>query len=237
MHGTYMKTTAIILAAGQGKRMKANCPKQYLLLKEKPVLYYTLKVFEESLIDEIILVVGKNEKEYCITKIIEPYQFKKVNKIVEGGKERYHSVYNGLKEVNNTDYIFIHDGARPFLEQKTIEHLLVEVTKSKACIAGMPVKDTIKIADDKSRVEQTLNRNKVWQIQTPQVFEYYLIKQAYDKLFENEIENMTDDAMVVEQMTGHSITLVEAGYQNIKITTPEDLIIGEAFVNHLVSKV
>lgn len=231
-----MKTTAIILAAGQGKRMNTNCPKQYLLLKEKPVLYYALKTFEESLIDEIILVVGRNELEYCKREIIEPYKFTKIIKIVEGGKERYHSVFNGLKEVKEADYIFIHDGARPFLHKKTIERLFHEVKRTKACIAGMPVKDTIKVVDNKNKVEHTLNRDKVWQIQTPQVFDYNLVKQAYDKLFESQIENITDDAMVVEQMTGHSITLVEAGYENIKITTPEDLIIGEALVDYLYKK-
>lgn len=231
-----MKTTAIILAAGQGKRMNTNCPKQYLLLKEKPVLYYSLKTFQESLIDEIVLVVGKNELEYCKKEIIEPYEFTKIIKIAEGGKERYHSVFNGLKEVKGADYIFIHDGARPFLHKETIERLFEEVKKTKACIAGMPVKDTIKVADNKNKVEQTLNRDKVWQIQTPQVFDYNLIKQAYDKLFESQIENITDDAMVVEQMTGHAITLVKAGYENIKITTPEDLIIGQALADYLYKK-
>lgn len=223
-----MKTTAILLAAGQGKRMGANCPKQYLLLKEKPILYYSLKTLEDSFIDEIILVVGRNEIDYCKKEIIEPYKFSKVNHIVEGGEERYHSVYNGLNAVENTDYIFIHDGARPFLDNKTMETLLSEVQKTKACIAGMPVKDTIKIVNDRKQVEQTPNRNKVWQVQTPQVFAYQLVKEAYDKLFEGEAENITDDAMVVEHMTGHVVTLVEAGYHNIKITTPEDLIIGEA---------
>lgn len=223
-----MKTTAILLAAGQGKRMGANCPKQYLLLKEKPIIYYSLKTLEDSFIDEIILVVGRNEIDYCKKEIIEPYKFSKVKHIVEGGEERYHSVYNGLNIVENTDYIFIHDGARPFLDNKTMEALLSEVQKTKACIAGMPVKDTIKIVNDRKQVEQTLNRNKVWQVQTPQAFAYQLVKEAYDKLFEGEAEKITDDAMVVEQMTGHVVTLVEAGYHNIKITTPEDLIIGEA---------
>ena len=225
-----MKTVAIVLAAGQGKRMKTNCPKQYLLLDGKHVIYYSLKVFEESSVDEIILVVGKNEKEYCEKEIIKRYEFKKVTQIVFGGNERYDSVYNGLQVVDKADYVFIHDGARPFLSKQIISNLYEEVQKTKACVAGMPVKDTIKIVNGKKEVEQSLDRSRVWQIQTPQVFEYQLIKRAYEKLFEQESVNVTDDAMVVEQMMGHKVTLVEASYKNIKITTPEDLEIGECFL-------
>lgn len=225
-----MKSVAIVLAAGQGKRMGMYCPKQYLLLNGKPVIYYSLKAFEESDIDEIILVVGEGEKEYCEQEIINRYQFKKVMQIVSGGSERYHSVYNGLQVVQNAEYVFIHDGARPFLSKQLIEDLFETVRETKACIAGMPVKDTIKLINQKKQVEKSLDRSKVWQIQTPQVFEYQLVKQAYDKLFEQKISDVTDDAMVVERMTGHAVTLVKASYKNIKITTPEDLEIGECFL-------
>ena len=225
-----MKTAAIVLAAGKGSRMKADCPKQYLLLKEKPILYYSLKAFEESCIDEVVLVVGKGEIEYCWKEIVEKYQFKKVTVITEGGKERYHSVYEGLKQMKNVDYVFIHDGARPFVTSQLIAKLLEEVKKYKACVAGMPVKDTIKLVDDRQFVTGTPDRRYVWLVQTPQVFDYNLVCGAYKMLMEGEQNGITDDAMVVEQMTGHPVKLIEADYQNIKITTPEDIMIGENFL-------
>lgn len=229
-----MKTTVILLAAGQGKRMQSKIPKQYLTIEEKPVIYYAIKAFEESILDEIILVVGPGEQDYCQKEIIERYQFKKVVRIVEGGKERYHSVYQGLQAIDNTDYVWIHDGARPFIDYEMIERILKAVIKHKACVAGMPTKDTIKIVDDKKVVTSTPERSNVWQVQTPQAFEYKLIKKAYDLLFleiakEKQI-TITDDAMVVEQMLGFPIQLVEGSYKNIKITTPEDIKIAEVLV-------
>lgn len=227
-----MKTAAVVLAAGKGSRMQAERPKQYLLLKEKPVLYYSLKAFEDSCIDEVVLVVGQGEMEYCQKEIVEKYQFTKVKAITEGGKERYHSVYEGLKKMQNTDYVFIHDGARPFVTSSLIEILLKEVQECKACVAGMPVKDTIKLVDDKQYVTDTPDRKFVWLVQTPQVFDYKLVYGAYQKLMEGEQNGITDDAMVVEQMTGHPVKLIEADYRNIKITTPEDIIIGESFLEN-----
>ena len=194
-----MKNVAIVLAAGQGKRMKSKVQKQYLLIKEKPVLYYTLSAFENSsLISEIILVTGKDEIAYCQKEIVENYGFSKVQKIVAGGKERYHSVYEGIKAIETADYVFIHDGARPFVDGEMIARVCDAVAEYKACVVGMPVKDTIKIADDAGFAEQTPDRRKVWQIQTPQTFEYQLIKGAYEKLLAEEPEGITDDAMVVE---------------------------------------
>lgn len=228
------KAAAIVLAAGQGKRMQADRPKQYLLLKEKPILYYALKAFEGSLVDEVILVTGSGEEEYCRQEIVEKYGFKKVTQIVPGGKERYDSVFSGLNALKNSGlldgYVFIHDGARPFISPELIEKLLEETRVHKACVAGMPVKDTIKIADAEGKVAATPNRELVWQIQTPQVFSYDLILDAYQKLFAQEQIQVTDDAMVLEQMTGHPVWLVKADYQNIKITTPEDLGVAEVFL-------
>ena len=225
-----MKNVAIVLAAGQGKRMKSKVQKQYLLIKEKPVLYYTLSAFENSsLISEIILVTGKDEIAYCQKEIVENYGFSKVQKIVAGGKERYHSVYEGIKAIETADYVFIHDGARPFVDGEMIARVCDAVAEHKACVVGMPVKDTIKIADDAGFAEQTPDRRKVWQIQTPQTFEYQLIKGAYEKLLAEEPEGITDDAMVVETMTDHKVKLVEGSYRNIKITTPEDLDIATIF--------
>jgi 2-C-methyl-D-erythritol 4-phosphate cytidylyltransferase len=232
-----IKTTAIVLAAGQGKRMNTNVHKQYLLIKNKPVLYYSLKAFEDSLIDDVVLVTGKGEAQYCQEEIVEKYGFNKVRAIVEGGRERYHSVYNGIKAIDwDCGYIFIHDGARPFVTEKIIERAYDEVKKSGACIVGMPVKDTIKISDEKGYVADTPSRSLVWQIQTPQCFEKELISRAYGKLILNEGKlidegiSITDDAMVVEYFEKVPVKLVMGSYENIKITTPEDLKIAETLL-------
>ncbi|KSV58587.1 2-C-methyl-D-erythritol 4-phosphate cytidylyltransferase [Acetivibrio ethanolgignens] len=229
------RKAAIVLAAGQGKRMQTDRPKQYLLLKDKPVLYYSLQTFQNSEIDEIILVTGAGEEVYCQQEIVHKYNFSKVKQIVAGGRERYHSVFEGLKalkaaEMPDNGYVFIQDGARPFLTPELIHKLLEETRIYGACVAGMPVKDTIKLVDEEKNVVSTPARELVWQIQTPQVFSYRLVYQAYQKLFQKEKIQVTDDAMVVEQMTGHQIHLVEASYRNIKITTPEDIRIAEAFL-------
>lgn len=224
------KCTAIVLAAGQGKRMGSKVQKQYLEINEKPVLYYSLHTFEQSpLIDEIVLVVGEKQVAYCQDEIVSKYQMKKVKKIVEGGAERYHSVLHGLQEVD-AEYVFIHDGARPFVDKAILKRAFDAVKEYKACVVGMPVKDTIKLSDVDGFVADTPQRNSLWMVQTPQVFETRLIKQAYAKLMEQEYINVTDDAMVVEQMLGEKVKLVEGSYQNIKITTPEDLLIASAFL-------
>ncbi len=230
-------TTAIVLAAGQGKRMQSSIQKQYLLLADKPVLYYSLKAFEDSFVDSVILVVGKGEEEYCQKEIIDKYDFCKISAIVEGGKERYHSVANGLRAISaQTDYVFIHDGARPFITNDILLRALEQVKLNDACVVGMPVKDTVKISDEEGFVEQTPPRARVWQVQTPQVFAFQVVTSAYRKLVEQEAELekqgifVTDDAMVVEYFEKKKVRLVEGSYQNIKITTPEDLNIAESFL-------
>ena len=225
-----MKTTAIVLAAGSGKRMNSKVHKQYLLLKEKPILYYSLKAFEDSVIDEIILVVGEGEIDFCQKDIVERYGIQKVRIIVEGGKERYHSVYEGLKAAGGADYVLIHDGARPFVTQSIIERTLSAVYEYKACVVGMPVKDTIKIIDEDSYAKETPDRSHIWLVQTPQAFSYPLIFDAYSRMLMQEDIGITDDAMVVERMTECKVKLIEGSYQNIKITTPEDLDIAEVYL-------
>ena len=223
---------AVVLAAGRGKRMESSVHKQYLVLHEKPVLYYALKAFEESPVQEIVLVVGKGEIEYCQKEIVEKYGFQKISHIIEGGAERYHSVYCGLKAIKGADYVLIHDGARPFLDEEIIKRNIQAVREYQACVAGMPSKDTVKIVDENDFAVNTPERRFVWCIQTPQVFETALIRHAYFKLMENE-ENetgITDDAMVVERMENCAVKLVEGSYENIKITTPEDLILAESLI-------
>jgi len=225
------RCTAIILAAGKGSRMGTKVHKQYLEMAGKPILYYSLRTFQESeIIDEILLVTGAGEEEYCRENIVNRYGFTKVKKILPGGAERYHSVHNGLQTMEEEGYVFIHDGARPFVTKEIIERAYEQVQTEKACVVGMPVKDTIKIADDKERVSDTPDRNRLWLIQTPQVFEKVLVKTAYEELMKKEDIQVTDDAMVVELITKHPVKLVRGSYENIKITTPEDLKIGEIFV-------
>lgn len=225
---------AIILAAGQGRRMNTKVQKQYLLLKGYPILYYSLKAFEESPADEIIVVAGAPELDYCQKEIVERYGFSKVKAVVSGGKERYHSVYQGLKAAGEPDYVLIHDGARPFVTPEIIDRTLADARRYGASVAGMPVKDTVKLADEVGFTSFTPDRNRVWMVQTPQTFSFPLIFDAYRKLIEKEAAgqeiSVTDDAMVLEAMTGNKTKLTEGSYENLKITTPSDLQIAQAFM-------
>ena len=226
------KYTAIVLAAGSGKRMNSKVHKQYLIIQDRPVLYYSLKAFEDSAVDEIVLVVGKGEEKFCRKEIVDKYGISKVKAIVEGGKERYHSVFEGLKQTSDADYVLIHDGARPFVNQDIIRRCMQEVQKYQACVVGMPVKDTIKIADEEGYAKQTPDRKNVWMIQTPQTFSYALIYEAYEEMLKPEDAAITDDAMVLERIKGKKSKLIEGSYRNIKITTPEDLLIANVYLQH-----
>ena len=226
-----IKSTAIVLAAGQGKRMGTKIQKQFLEIDGKPILYYSLFAFQKSaIIDEIILVTGEDMIDYCKESIVEKYHFSKVTKVVSGGAERYHSVWNGLQLIDHDGFVFIHDGARPFVNEDIMNRAYAAVAEHRACVVGMPVKDTIKIANENGFAIETPNRSLVWAVQTPQVFDVDLIKEAYAKLMEKDDIPVTDDAMVAECMLGIQVKLVEGSYENIKITTPEDLVIAESFL-------
>ena len=235
---------AIVLAAGAGRRMQSAVAKQYMLLKGKPVIWYALQAFDESAaIDGVILVVGEGEIPYCQQEIVEKFGFQKVKAVIEGGAQRYLSVWEGLQYIQKQmpeaegGYVFIHDGARPFVNDQIIRNTYEAAREYGACVAGMPVKDTIKIADEEGFAAQTPNRKIVWAVQTPQVFQEELIYTAYKALIDNLEElkskgvEITDDAMVVETMTDRKVKLVEASYQNIKITTPEDMKTAEGFLD------
>lgn len=237
------RTAAVVLAAGKGRRMNSDVPKQYMLLDGKPVIYYALKVFEDSFVDEVILVTEAGEEENCRRQIVDAYGFNKVKAITAGGRERYFSVANGLRCVSDgCSYIFIHDGARPFVTERILEDALANVRKYKACVAAMPVKDTIKIADEEGFALSTPPRDRVWLMQTPQVFEASLIRTAYERLIGEEERlnregiRITDDAMVVETLMEHPVKLFPASYENIKITTPEDLVIADGFIKNTERK-
>ena len=236
MDKTY-RTAAVVLAAGSGKRMNAGVKKQYMEIAGRPVLYYSLKAFEQSFIDEIVLVVSQDEIEQIKENYVNQYGFRKISQIVAGGKERYHSVACGLRAVDpDCDFVFIHDSARPMLTQEILQRVYGEVQKEEACVVGVPSKDTVKIADEQGYVSVTPNRSLVWNVQTPQVFSYPLVRGAYEELLQKEQEllaagvQITDDAMVVERMENCAVKLVEGSYENIKITTPEDLVVAESLI-------
>ncbi len=229
---------AIVLSAGKGTRMNSAVPKQYLALDGKPALYYSLLAFQRSMVGRVVLVAGQEDVGYCKQEIVEKYGLDKVEAVVAGGKERYHSVFCGLSYLAGKDpapdYVMIHDGARPLLDDGMIVRCAEAVREFQACAAGMPVKDTVKIADRESFAVETPDRSRVWQIQTPQAFAFPLIYQAYQKLLEQEAGGkklrVTDDAMVLEAMGQGKVKLVEGSYENIKITTPEDLEVAQMFL-------
>lgn len=238
--------TAVVLAAGQGKRMGTKVAKQYLEIAGKPLLYYTLRAFERSpIIDAIVLVVGDAEQiSYCKKEIVEAYGFEKVSLITVGGKERYDSVYCALNAIAHDmcgeareGYVFIHDGARPVVTQEILERCLNAVKEHEACVAAMPVKDTIKLADENGFAASTPRRDLLWMVQTPQVFSFQLIYWAHQERSRTRAQwepaglKITDDAMVVETFTDRKVKLVEGSYENIKVTTPEDLILAKAFLH------
>lgn len=229
------KSTAIVLAAGQGRRMNSATAKQFLMLKGKPLLSYSLQTFQECpFMDEIILVTGTEDIAFCKEEIVKKFQFTKVSAVTAGGAQRYHSVYNGLCAAENCDYVYIHDGARPFVTQQILLRLREAVQTYGACVAAMPVKDTIKISDEQGFCKETPKRSSLWQIQTPQTFSYPLIRRAYDRLME-DLKNgcgdmVTDDAMVLERVSRTKIRLVEGAYDNLKITTPDDLKLAETLI-------
>lgn len=228
------KITAIVLAAGSGSRMKSKTKKQFMEIKGKPVIWYSLFEFEKSGVDEIILVTGKEDIDYCKKEIVEKYNLKKIKNVVAGGSERYESVYNGLKEVTG-NIVLIHDGARPLINNEIIERSIEGTIKSDACVVGVPVKDTIKRANKEGYIIDTPNRSELWITQTPQSFKTDLVKMAYKKMKEelekgNTTLNITDDAMVVEEFTTNQVRFVQGDYKNIKVTTPEDIDIAELFI-------
>jgi len=236
VHG---KTAAIVLAAGHGKRMQSRVAKQYLLLKGEPVVVHALRAFEKNGMDEIILVTGADEVEFCKREIVASYGFTGVRAVVTGGKERYDSVWNGLQALRAAGFpedgiVLIHDGARPLVSGAVISRTVDGAAAYSACVAAMPVKDTIKMADVDGFSASTPDRSTLWQIQTPQAFRFGLIYDAYERLYlpGADRSHITDDAMVVEQMTDTKVKLVEGSYSNIKVTTPEDMVIAEALCSH-----
>lgn len=222
-----MKTTAIILAGGSGKRMHSSLPKQFLVVAGKPVIAHTLLAFEESNIDRIILVVGKDQENYYRENILSTYNVQKVSDIVTGGNERYLSVYHALQHTSKDEIVLIHDGARPCIKASQINHMIEVMERKPACIYAVPAKDTIKIAEHTGNgeivIKNTPPRDTLWHAQTPQGFWQTTIMDAYKGMFQDENPNITDDAMLVENYTNEEVIILPGEYSNIKVTTQDDL--------------
>ncbi len=245
-----MAATGIVLAGGKGSRMQSDVPKQYMELLGKPLLYYSLKAFEESDAESVVLVTAEGDEEYCRKELVERFGFTKVIGIVAGGAERYESVWNGLKclkeksegfgvsgemsgeitEKEAPGYVLIHDGARPLVTAELINRLITETEHYGACVAGMPVKDTIQMTDERGTITLTPKRDSLWSAQTPQSFGFSMVYNAYERLIKEPEINVTDDAMVVGLYHDIPIQMVRGSYTNIKVTTPEDFVLAEAFL-------
>lgn len=225
-----MSVTVLIPAAGMGARMGAAVNKQYLSLADRPVLAHTLALFDNHpAIDHICIVSPQKEIDYCRAEVVDRYGFAKVGNLIPGGAERQDSVYNGLSACTavDNDIVLIHDGVRPFFPSDRIEQVVATAARTGACVVGVPVKDTIKEVEE-GLIRCTPERRRLWQAQTPQAFVFGLIRDAYERARQEGFRG-TDDASLVERL-GHPVAMIEGSYRNIKITTPEDLILAEAFI-------
>ncbi len=220
----------IIVAAGSGSRMKANINKQFIKLNDKEIIAYTIeKFYNNKNISDIVVVIKEDEAEFFKNQILDKYNFDNI-KIAYGGKERQNSVYNGIKALDkNCEYVLVHDGARPFIDESTINKSIEKVKEYKAIVVGVPVKDTIKIVNANNDIVDTPNRSTLWAVQTPQTFNYDILKKAYEDAFESDFYG-TDDAMLVERI-GYTVKMIEGSYNNIKVTTPEDINMGIQILN------
>jgi len=222
-----MKIAAIIPAGGSGLRMGYSIPKTYLTFDSVPIIVHTLRIFQDSsLVDDVYLVVQENDREYAKNEIVEKYALKKVKKIIAGGKERQDSVNQALSCLTDEhEFVVIHDGIRPLLEKELLETTIHVAIKEDAAITGVPVKDTVKSINKHGTIKKTIDRRNLFLIQTPQVFKKDVIVEAYLNAYRDRYYG-TDDSSLVERL-GIPVKMVEGNYENIKITTPDDLILAE----------
>ncbi len=221
--------SVIIAAAGMSNRMGSKMNKQFIWINEKPILAHTIEKFEDCrYIDEIIIVSKEEEIEYCRKEIVKKYKFKKVSNIIRGGQERQDSIYNGILALNEkSNIILTHDGARPFVSLKNIEDGIKGAVEFGACVIRVPVTDTIKVVGEDGSIESTPKRSTLWQAQTPQCFKKEILIDGYNHAIKNEYFG-TDDSSLVEEI-GYNVRMIRGSYENIKITTPEDIVIAESF--------
>lgn len=225
------KNYCIIVAAGKSRRMNSTVSKQFIFIGGKPILAHTIDAFEKSsLIDKIVLVINEAEIEKCKKIIVNKYNYKKLMKIVPGGKERQNSVFNGLKVLpSETNLVAIHDGARFLITPDIIDRAVRDAYDSNGVIVAMPIQDTIKETNSNKIISKTFNRDRLWAAQTPQVFPYSIIMKAHEKAREDNFLG-TDDASLVERL-GYEVDIVRGSVENIKITTNFDLILAEIILN------
>ncbi len=222
------RTAALVPAAGRGFRIGGTVPKQYLALGGQPIILHALRILQVSpVIDEIILAVPQCDTEYCLTQIVTPHHFTKVTKIVPGGQERQDSVRHALEVVHeDVDVVLVHDAVRPFLTEQMVEEVVSRARVKGAAIIALPMKDTVKQVGADHVIERTVDRRPLWLAQTPQAFRRDWLLVAHRKAH-GEGVRATDDAYLVE-WCGHPVSVVEGSGDNIKVTRPEDMIIGEA---------
>ncbi len=227
-----MKNLAIITAAGLGSRMGSTCPKQYLELRGKPILSHTLEQFQKAaLVDAIVLVTDRASIDLVKNDILKRFPCPKVFCVVTGGEKRQDSVAAGIRALPaGTEVVAVHDGVRPFVSANLIDESVRRAKETGACIVAIPVKDTIKRAGNHGEIAETLDRTHLWRAQTPQTFKFELLESAMSQALAEGFYG-TDEAMLIERI-GHRVELISGDERNIKITTPEDLIIAEAILQN-----
>lgn len=225
------KVCVLIPAAGKGNRMAHSVKKPYLKLAQKPILAHTIQRFEQnSAVDAIFVIVDEADFNECRTAVLRPYPFTKVQELVAGGETRQMSVYNGVRALSaDVDFVIVHDGVRPFVTDEVIFACLTAADECGAAVAAVPVKDTIKVANEDSFIVETPVRDQLWAVQTPQVFRKSLLQEAHQVAQTHQL-TATDDASLVEQL-GFPVKLVKGSYANLKITTPIDLQVAEVLIS------
>ncbi len=226
------KVSVIIPSAGIGKRM-GDLPggqrKQFIFLQDKPLLCHTIDKFERSkYVDDIVIVCMPDFIPFVRNEIVLKYGFSKTKSVVAGGKERQDSVYEGFKHIGTTDIVLVHDGVRPFVRSDKIDLLIETCDTTGAAILAVRIKETIKSQDSEQNVELTLDRSRLWSVQTPQAFDHPVLKDAFEKAIRDGFYG-TDESMLVER-TGRGVRIVEGDYTNVKITTPDDLMWAEYYI-------
>ena len=232
----FNSVVAVVPAAGLGTRMGGNTPKQYLTLGNLPLLVYSLQVFQQlEEICEVILSVPASDREYCWREIVKPFGLEKVAKVVAGGARRQDSVRNGLAAISDRpDGVLVHDGVRPFIDQGMVRNVIDCAGKTGAAVVAMPIHDTVKRVDASNIIQETLKREELWQIQTPQVFRYDWLVEAHQQAQQHQWD-VTDDAALIERM-GYPVSVVEGSCFNIKVTKPDDLVFGKAILETIGSR-
>ena len=232
----FNSVVAVIPAAGLGIRMGGNTPKQYLSLGGMPLLVYSLKVFQHlECIREVILSVPASDVDYCWREIVKPFGLEKVTQVVAGGSRRQDSVRNGLEAISDQpDGVLVHDGVRPFIDQQIVRNVIDCAGQTGAAVVAMPIHDTVKRVNHSGIIQETLKREELWQIQTPQVFRYDWLVEAHNQA-ELHQWDVTDDAALIERM-GYPVSVVEGSCFNIKMTKPDDLVLGEAILETMGSR-